>query len=75
MVAQTTEMPTVWVVGDSTASNVNHRGWADPFADYFDPAKATTVNRARAGRLSSSGRGPRDVLRVATIQTRAIAVE
>ncbi len=50
--AQTAEFPTVWVVGDSTASNANRRGWADPFADYFDPAKATTVNRARAGRSS-----------------------
>ncbi|HTP34358.1 MAG TPA: hypothetical protein VMJ75_19400 [Candidatus Acidoferrales bacterium] len=25
--------PTVWVVGDSTANNVNRRGWGDPFAD------------------------------------------
>jgi lysophospholipase L1-like esterase len=46
------QVPTVWVIGDSTASNVNHRGWADPFADYFDQAKARTVNRARAGRSS-----------------------
>jgi len=44
--------PTVWVVGDSTANNVNRRGWGDPFADYFDPSKARTVNRARAGRSS-----------------------
>src|SRR5438105_5780867 len=50
--AQTPEIPTVWVVGDSTASNAGRRGWADPFADYFDPAKAATVNRARAGRSS-----------------------
>ena len=41
-----------WVVGDSTANNQNHRGWADPFTAYFDPAKATVVNRARAGRSS-----------------------
>jgi len=46
------QVPTVWVIGDSTASNVNRRGWADPFADYFDQAKARTVNRARAGRSS-----------------------
>src|SRR5450759_1200361 len=46
------QVPTVWAIGDSTASNVNHRGWADPFGDYFDQGKAHTVNRARAGRSS-----------------------
>ena len=45
-------LPTVWVVGDSTANNANHRGWGDPLASYFDPAKANVVNRARAGRSS-----------------------
>ena len=50
--AQTGEAPAVWVVGDSTASNQNHRGWADPFAAYFDPAKARVENRARGGRSS-----------------------
>lgn len=45
-------IPTIYVIGDSTASNVNHRGWADPFASYFDPAKAHVVNNARAGRSS-----------------------
>jgi lysophospholipase L1-like esterase len=40
------------VIGDSTASNVNHRGWADPFADYFDRARINVVNRAIAGRSS-----------------------
>jgi lysophospholipase L1-like esterase len=44
--------PTIWVVGDSTAQNASRRGWADPFADYFDQLKARTVNRARAGRSS-----------------------
>jgi lysophospholipase L1-like esterase len=44
--------PTIWVVGDSTAKNVNHRGWGDPFAEYFDQAKAHTANRAVAGRSS-----------------------
>src|SRR5215471_149784 len=44
--------PTIWVVGDSTAQNANRRGWADPFADYFDQSQARTVNRARAGRSS-----------------------
>ena len=46
------KLPTVFVIGDSTASNVDHRGWADPFADYFDLAKVNVVNSARAGRSS-----------------------
>ena len=46
------KLPTVFVIGDSTASNVDHRGWADPFADYFDLAKINVVNSARAGRSS-----------------------
>ncbi len=46
------QVPTVWVIGDSTANNVDHRGWADPFAGYFDQQKAHTENRARAGRSS-----------------------
>ncbi len=46
------KIPTVWVIGDSTANNQNHRGWADPFAAYFDAAKVNVVNRARAGRSS-----------------------
>jgi lysophospholipase L1-like esterase len=44
--------PTVYVIGDSTASNADRRGWADPFADYFDAARIKVVNRARAGRSS-----------------------
>jgi lysophospholipase L1-like esterase len=31
---------------------VNHRGWGDPFAEYFDQTKVRTVNRAVAGRSS-----------------------
>jgi len=50
--AAAAQTPTIWVIGDSTASNANRRGWADPLADYFDQAKARTVNRARAGRSS-----------------------
>jgi lysophospholipase L1-like esterase len=45
-------LPTIYVIGDSTANNIDHRGWADPFAAYFDPAKVHVVNRARAGRGS-----------------------
>jgi lysophospholipase L1-like esterase len=46
------ELPTVFIIGDSTAKNADQRGWADPFADYFDPARIAVVNRARAGRSS-----------------------
>ena len=44
--------PTIFVVGDSTARNNANgaRGWADPLADYFDPAKVTVRNSAMAGR-------------------------
>ena len=44
--------PAIYVIGDSTASNADRRGWGDPFADYFDSSKVTVVNRARAGRSS-----------------------
>ena len=43
-------LPTLWIVGDSTASNTGRKGWGDPVADYFDPAKVQVLNRARAGR-------------------------
>lgn len=45
-------LPTLFVVGDSTANNANHRGWGDPLADYFDASKIRVVNRARGGRSS-----------------------
>src|SRR6516225_2795658 len=47
-------LPTVFVVGDSTANNHagGALGWGDPFIDYFDPAKVNVLNRARAGRSS-----------------------
>ncbi|HZL55960.1 MAG TPA: rhamnogalacturonan acetylesterase [Bryobacteraceae bacterium] len=48
--AAQSSLPTVFVAGDSTANNTNRQGWADPFADYFDPAKIDVLNRARAGR-------------------------
>ena len=50
--AQSERLPTVWVIGDSTANNVSRRGWGDPFASYFDSSKVNVVNRARAGRSS-----------------------
>ena len=46
------KLPTVFVVGDSTAGNAGGRGWGDPFRDYFDTTKVNVVNAARAGRSS-----------------------
>ena len=48
------KLPTVFVVGDSTANNNANGalGWADPFVDYFDATKVNVLNRARAGRSS-----------------------
>ena len=43
-------LPTVFVAGDSTASNSDRQGWGDPFESYFDSSKVTVLNRARAGR-------------------------
>ena len=40
--------PTLFLVGDSTANHANQRGWGAPFADYFDVAKITVINRACA---------------------------
>jgi lysophospholipase L1-like esterase len=50
----TKALPTVWVIGDSTANvtDSSHKGWGDPFADYFDLGKINVINRARAGRSS-----------------------
>src|SRR5580765_2368663 len=42
--------PTLFVVGDSTASNGDRLGWGDPIAGYFDASKINVLNRARAGR-------------------------
>jgi lysophospholipase L1-like esterase len=45
-------LPTVFVVGDSTARNQADLGWGDHFAHYFDTARINVANRARAGRSS-----------------------
>jgi rhamnogalacturonan acetylesterase len=45
-------LPTVFVIGDSTASNTENRGWGDHLAPYFDTSRINVVNRARAGRSS-----------------------
>lgn len=48
------KLPTIFVVGDSTANNNANggRGWGDPFIAYFDQTKVNVLNRARAGRSS-----------------------
>jgi pectinesterase len=51
--------PTIWVIGDSTASvyaaNLYPRmGWAQPLQDFFAPACATVQDRAISGRSSKS---------------------
>ena len=47
-------LPTIFVVGDSTANNNANgaRGWGDPFISYFDATKVNVLNRARGGRSS-----------------------
>ena len=50
-----TNLPTIFVAGDSTAARgagEAQQGWAVPFADYFDRAKVNVINRARGGRSS-----------------------
>jgi len=52
--AQELPVPSIFVIGDSTASNTSEGqlGWGDPFRAYFDQTKINVVNRARAGRSS-----------------------
>jgi lysophospholipase L1-like esterase len=48
------KLPTIFVVGDSTANNhaTGGLGWGDPFITYFDTTKVNVLNRARGGRSS-----------------------
>ncbi|HEX3968879.1 MAG TPA: rhamnogalacturonan acetylesterase [Edaphobacter sp.] len=48
------KLPTLFLVGDSTARNQTDLGWGDHFAHYFDTAKINIANRAKAGRSSRS---------------------
>jgi len=47
-------LPTIFVVGDSTARNKADLGWGDHFAHYFDLTKVNVANRAIAGRSARS---------------------
>ena len=50
------QLPTLFVVGDSTARNTANgaRGWGDEVAPFFDLTKINVANRAMAGRSSRS---------------------
>jgi lysophospholipase L1-like esterase len=48
------KLPTLFIVGDSTASNGPDLGWGDHLAHYFDTTRINVANRARAGRSSRS---------------------
>ena len=45
-------LPTLFVVGDSTARNQADLGWGDHFAHYFNTTRINVANRAIAGRSS-----------------------
>ena len=47
-------LPTLFIVGDSTARNKADLGWGDHFAQFFDTTRINIANRARAGRSSRS---------------------
>jgi rhamnogalacturonan acetylesterase len=47
-------LPTLFIVGDSTARNGADLGWGDHLAHYFDTSKINVANRSRAGRSSRS---------------------
>src|SRR5216683_4256816 len=47
-------LPTLFIVGDSTARNQADLGWGDHFAHYFDTTRINIANRAHAGRSSRS---------------------
>ena len=47
-------LPTLFIVGDSTARNGADLGWGDHLAQYFDTTKINVANRSRAGRSSRS---------------------
>jgi rhamnogalacturonan acetylesterase len=46
------KLPTLFIIGDSTARVDNDGGWGDHIAHYFDLTKINIANRARAGRSS-----------------------
>lgn len=47
-------LPTVFIVGDSTARNGADLGWGDHIAHFFDTTRINVANRAIAGRSARS---------------------
>ena len=47
-------LPTLFIVGDSTARNQADLGWGDHLARYFNTSRINVANRAIAGRSSRS---------------------
>lgn len=47
-------LPTLFIVGDSTARNGYDLGWGDHLAHYFDTTRINVANRAIAGRSARS---------------------
>jgi lysophospholipase L1-like esterase len=45
-------LPTLFIVGDSTARNQANLGWGDHLARYFDTTRINVANRSMAGRSS-----------------------
>lgn len=45
-------LPSIWIIGDSTAQNKADLGWGDHLAHSVDTSRINVVNRARAGRSS-----------------------
>jgi rhamnogalacturonan acetylesterase len=52
--ARDPNLPTLWIVGDSTVRNntPGQMGWGDPIAELFDRSRINVVNRAIGGRSS-----------------------
>jgi len=46
------KLPTIFIIGDSTARNNADLGWGDHLAHYFDTTRINVANRAHAGRSS-----------------------
>ncbi len=52
--AQTSTVPTLYLIGDSTVNTPTkgQQGWGTPLPSFFNLSKITVVNRARGGRSS-----------------------
>ncbi len=46
------DTPSLFIAGDSTASNGAENGWGSHLQKFFDSSRLTVINRARAGRSS-----------------------